>query len=77
MDDEKRRESYVDKCIWVESLSEARDVAYHGEKVKSAIMGTVIEDMRIRNCGYVDNSLSLSTEFMETCTSDLLLETAA
>jgi len=44
----------VDKCIWVESLERAKDVAYAGATVKSAIIGTVIEDMKIHNCGYVE-----------------------
>ena len=44
----------MDKCIWVEGKDKPKEVSYRGGKVKTSLIGTVVEDMRIQNCGYVD-----------------------
>ncbi|CAN0362777.1 unnamed protein product [Scytosiphon promiscuus] len=51
MSDEDREESFIDKCIWVEGQDDPKDVQYGGRTVKSSLIGTVIEDMKIQNCG--------------------------
>ena len=50
---DEEEDDFVDKCIWVESLEPAKMVTYAGKEVETAIIGTVIEDMKIHNCGYV------------------------
>lgn len=54
LDDEDREESFVDKCIWVEGKDKPKQDSYRGSKVKTSLIGTVVEDMRIQNCGYIE-----------------------
>lgn len=51
LDDKEEEESYVDKCIWVEGQDEPTMVPHSGREVESSLIGTVIEDMKIQNCG--------------------------
>lgn len=46
-------ESYVDKCIWVEGQDAPTTLSYGGQEVESSLIGTVIDDMKIQNCGWV------------------------
>ncbi|CAM9959372.1 unnamed protein product, partial [Hapterophycus canaliculatus] len=38
-------------CIWVEGQDKPTIVEYAGRTVKTSLVGTVIEDMKIQNCG--------------------------
>lgn len=53
LDDMEDEASYVDKCIWIEGPDEPTMVTHGGTEVKTSLIGTVIEDMKIHNCGYV------------------------
>ena len=56
LNDIDEEESFVDKCIWVEGQDKPTMVAYRGSEVETSLIGTVIEDMRIQNCGYVEST---------------------
>lgn len=56
LDDKQEEESFVDKCIWVEGQDKPEFVAYRGKAVETSLIGVVVEDMKIKNCGYAYNT---------------------
>lgn len=71
LNDIDEEDSFVDKCIWVEGQDKPTTVMYGGREVESSLIGTVIEDMRIQNCGCVEklstDSFCLSVSVLFTC----------
>ncbi|CAM9604888.1 unnamed protein product, partial [Ectocarpus fasciculatus] len=51
LDDIDQEESFVDKCIFVEGQAAPEDVEYDGRTVETALIGTVIDNTKIQNCG--------------------------
>ncbi|CBN76927.1 FirrV-1-B30 precursor [Ectocarpus siliculosus] len=51
IDDADHEDSFVDKCIFVEGQAAPEDVEYDGRTVETALIGTVIDSMKIQNCG--------------------------
>ncbi|CAN0194941.1 unnamed protein product, partial [Hapterophycus canaliculatus] len=51
LDDQNVEESFIDKCIWVEGQEAPTTLTYGGQEVESSLIGTVIDDMKIQNCG--------------------------
>eukprot|EP00903_Cladosiphon_okamuranus_P016219 g14966.t1 len=74
LNDIDEEDSFVDKCIWVEGQDAPTTVMYRGQEVKTSLIGTVIEDMKIQNCGmecirmrnWVTNSVIKGND-IETC----------
>eukprot|EP00752_Nemacystus_decipiens_P009246 g8259.t1 len=74
LNDIDEEDSFVDKCIWVEGQDKPTTLTYGGREVESSLIGTVIEDMRIQNCGmecirmrnWVTNSIIRNND-IETC----------
>lgn len=54
LNDIDEEDSFVDKCIWVEGQDKPTTVGYLGREVETSLIGTVIEDMKIQNCGCVE-----------------------
>lgn len=53
VDDIDEEDSFVGKCIFVEGQDTPTSVMYSGREVETSLLGTVIEDMKITNCGCV------------------------
>ncbi|CAM9797922.1 unnamed protein product, partial [Ectocarpus sp. 13 AM-2016] len=51
LDDEDVEESYIDKCIFVEGQAAPTMLTHQGQEVESALIGTVIDGLKIQNCG--------------------------
>lgn len=49
LDDVNEDDSFVDKCIFVAGQHEPTTIMYRGREVKTSLIGTVIEDMKITN----------------------------
>ncbi|CAM9261415.1 unnamed protein product [Pylaiella littoralis] len=74
LDDKEEEASFVDKCIWVEGQDKPTMVPHNGREVETSLIGTVIDSMKIENCGmecirmrnWVTNSVITNNE-IENC----------
>lgn len=49
--EEEVADSYVGKCVYVQGQENATTMSYGGEDVESSLVGFVMENMFIKNCG--------------------------